>query len=115
MAVTVQGSGTQAASIGTEHTLVDVAVAGTYTLGVDCTNMAAGDATELRCKKIFKTSGSLIVVYYQIYLDAQVADDCGKISVPIANALTDSASLRFTLKQTLGTGRNFDWEVLRYA
>jgi hypothetical protein len=55
MAVTVDSSGTQAATVNTEHTLDDVAAPGTYQLGVDMTNMAAGDVVELRfirCSKL---------------------------------------------------------------
>jgi len=115
MAVTAQATGTQAATIGTEHTLADVAAAGTYTLHVDSNPMAAGDIVELRIYQIVLTGGTRRVAYYQLYSDAQVADDQIKISVPISNELTDAGSLRFTLKQTAGTGRSFPWKVLKYA
>lgn len=115
MAVTAQGSGTQTATVTTEHTLLDVAVAGTFTLHVDAVNMADGDALELRIYQIVLTGGTRRVGYYGVWVDAQVADDLIKISVPISNELTDTGSLRFTLKQTLGTSRNFPWKVLKYA
>jgi len=115
MAVTAQGSGTQTATVTTEHTLLDVAVAGTFTLHVDTVNMASGDMVELRVYQIVLTGGTRRVAYYVAYVDAQAADDLIKISVPISNELTDSGSLRFTLKQTLGTSRNFPWKVLKYA
>jgi hypothetical protein len=115
MAVTAQGTGTQTAVIGTEHTLLDVAVAGTFTLHVDKANLTAGDLVELRCYQIILTGGTRRVVYKTSYADAQVADDMIAISVPISNELTDAGSLRFTLKQTLGTGRAFPWKVLKYA
>lgn len=114
MAVTAQGSGTQTAVIGTEHTLLDVAVAGVYSLHVDKTNLAAGDIVELRIYQIVLTGGTRRVVYFTRYLGVQPADDMIAISVPIANELTDSGSLRFTLKQIAGTGRNFDWKALKY-
>jgi hypothetical protein len=115
MAVTAQGTGSQTATIGTEHTLLDVAVAGTFTLHVDKINMAAGDLVELRCYQMVLTAGTRRVVYKTSYADAQVADDMIAISVPISNELTDAGALRFTLKQTLGTGRVFPWKVLKYA
>jgi hypothetical protein len=115
LAVTAQATGTQTAVIGTEHTLADVAVAGTFTLHVNKINMAAGDVTELRCYQIVLTGGTRAVVYFARYSDAAVADDMIVISVPISNELTDSGSLRFTLKQTAGTGRNYDWKCLKYA
>lgn len=115
MAVTAQSQGTQTAVIGTEHTLLDVAVAGTFTLHVDTTIMAAGDLLELRVYQIVLTGGTRRVAYYVQYFGDQSVDDEVKISVPISNELTDAGSLRFTLKQTAGTGRAFPWKVLKYA
>ena len=115
MAVTAQATGTQTATIGTEHTLADVAAVGTFTLHVDSNAMAAGDAVELRIYQIVLTGGTRRVAYFQSYFDAQSADDKIKISVPISNELTDTGSLRFSLKQTAGTGRSFPWKVLKYA
>lgn len=115
MAVTVLGSGTQTAVIGTEHTLQDTSAAGTYQVAVDLINMQAGDELELRVKKILKTGGTLRVTYYARRDGAQPDDDMCIVSVPLSCGLTDSGAIRFTLKQTLGTGRNFDWEVLKFA
>jgi hypothetical protein len=115
MAVTVDSSGTQAATVNTEHTLDDVAGPGTYQLGVDMTNMASGDVVELRIYKMFKTGGTRRVTYFASYQGVQPTDDMGKVSVPISTGLNDSGSIRFTLKQVAGTGRNFDWEVLKFA
>lgn len=115
MAVTAQGSGTQTATVGTEHVLADVAIAGTFTLHVDASNMASGDTVELRIYQIVLTGGTRRVAYLQAYSGAQSADDMIKISIPVSNELTDAGSLRFSLKQTLGTGRAFPFKVLRYA
>jgi hypothetical protein len=115
VAVSAQGSGTQTATVTTEHTLLDVAIAGTFTLHVDLVNLAAGDVVELRIYQIILTGGTRRVAYYDSFTDAQVADNMIAISVPISNELTDAGSLRFTLKQTLGTSRNFPWKVLKYA
>lgn len=115
MAVTAQGSGTVTPVIGTETTLLDVAIAGTFTLHVDTVNMAAGDVLELRIYQIVLTGGVRRVAYLQRFLDAQPADDLIKLSVPISNELTDAGALRFTLKQTAGTARAYPWKVLSYA
>lgn len=115
MAVTAQSSGTQTATISTEHTLLDVAVAGTFTLHVDTNIMAAGDLLELRVYQIILTGGTRHVAYFAQFFGDQATDDEVKISVPISNELTDAGSLRFTLKQTAGTGRAFPWKVLKYA
>ncbi len=115
MAVTASGQGTQSATVTTEHTLLDISAAGTYTLHVDTVNLAAGDSLELRIYQMVLTSGTRRVAYLFTCFDAQPADDLIKISVPISNELTDSGALRFTLKQTTGTTRNFPWKVLSYA
>lgn len=115
MAVTAAGSGTQSATVTTEHTLLDIAAAGTYTLHVDTVNMVAGDALELRIYQMVLTAGTRRVAYVARFDGAQPADDLIKISVPISNELTDAGALRFTLKQTVGTSRNFPWKVLKYA
>lgn len=112
MAVTLAGSGTQTAVVGTEQTLLDVSTAGVYVLLVDKTNMAAGDVLELRVYVIILTGGTRKVAYFDRVVDAAVADDMIEISVPVPNDLTDSGSVRFTLKQTLGTARTYQWKVL---
>jgi hypothetical protein len=117
MAVTAQGTGTlTAAGSGVADTLLDVAVAGTFTLHVDTVNMVAGDTIELRIYQIILTGGTRRVAYYARYDGAQLADDRIKISVPISNELTDSGSLRFELTQSgAGTDKAFPWKVLKYA
>lgn len=115
MAVTAFASGTQAASIGTEHFLANVNEAGVYTFHVDTVNIAAGDALELRVYQMILTGGTARVAYFVMYSGAQSTDDLIKISVPISNELTDAQSLRFSLKQTYGTGRNYPWKVLKHA
>jgi hypothetical protein len=114
MAVTAQSTGTQTATVSTEHTLLDVAVAGTFTLHVDLINMAAGDVVELRIYQMVLTAGTRRVAYQQTFAGAQVTDNMVQISVPISNELTDAGALRFTLKQTAGTSRAFPWKVLAY-
>ena len=115
MAVTAQATGSQATTVGTEHTLADVAIAGTFTLHVDTNVLAAGDGVELRIYQMILTGGTRRVAYFQSFYDAQPADDQIKISVPISNELTDAGALRFTLKQIAGTTRTFPWKVLKYA
>jgi hypothetical protein len=114
MAVTAYASGTQTATVTTEHFLSSPNVAGTFTLHVDTTNMVAGDVLELRVYQMVLTAGTQRVAYYSRFDGAQPADDVIKISVPISNELTDTNALRFSLKQTFGTSRNFPWKVLRY-
>jgi hypothetical protein len=115
MAVTAYASGTQSATVTTEHFLSSPNAAGTYTLHVDTVNMASGDILELRVYQMVLTGGTQRVAYYARYDGAQPTDDLIKISVPISNELTDTNALRFSLLQVAGTGRSFPWKVLQYA
>lgn len=105
----------QTFNLTNEYVLSDAAAAATYTMHVDKINMAAGDVVEFRAYQVIITAGTGHVAYFARYSDAAVTDDMITISVPISNELTDLSALRFTLKQTLGTGRAFPWKVLKYA
>lgn len=115
MPVTTQGSGTQAATISTEHTLLDIAIAGTFVFEIDPAAMAAGDILELRIYKKILSGGTLRVAYPMRYDGAQPADEMIKCSVPFSNDLVEAASCRVTLKQTAGTGRSYPWKVMLHA
>jgi len=115
MSVTNFAHGTLASTAGgTEDFLSSPNVVGVFTLAVDAVNMLAGDVVELRVYKMVLTGGTQRVVYYAAYSGAQPTDDLIKISVPIANTLTDTNALRFSLKQTFGASRNFPWVVEKY-
>jgi len=115
MAVTNYASGTQTAVVGTEHTLSGVNVVGTFTFHVDTAAMVDGDILELRIYQIILTGGTSRVVYIASFYGTQVEGEVIKISVPVSNELTEDDALKFTLKQTFGTGRDFPWKVLKYA
>ena len=115
MAVTAHASGTQTATISTEHFLSSPNVAGTFVLVVDANAMAAGDVLELRVYQMVLTGGTARVAYFARFMDAQPADDLIKISVPVSNDLAEANALRFSLKQTAGTGRSFPWKVLAHS
>ncbi len=114
MTVAAYASGTQTATVTTEHTLSAPNAVGVYTLHVDTTAMAAGDVLELRVYQMILYDGGARGAYFMAYYGVQPVDDAIKISVPIANELIVSNSLMFTLKQTFGTGRAYPWKVLSY-
>ena len=115
MSISLFASGTQTAVISTEHFLSSPNVAGVYTLHVDTVNMVAGDIIELRVYQIVLTGGTARQAYFSAFYGAPPSYDTIKISVPISNDLTDTNSLRFSLTQTAGTGRNFPWKVLQHS
>ncbi len=112
MAVTVEASGTQTATVTTEHTLATVAGPGVYVLNVDTVNMVANDVLELRVKKPVLAAGTTRVEFFQAYYGAQPTDDILKTSVPVVIDST-AGGATFTLKQTFGTSRNFPWSILK--
>lgn len=114
MAPTAQGQNTQTATVTTEHTLLDVAVAGVFQLKVDIpAAFVAGDVVELRVYTIILTGGTRHVEQYVRLEGPVAADEAIWYSDPVMNELTDSGSVRFTLLQTKGTGRSFPWKVLK--
>lgn len=107
MAWTVDASGTQTATIGTEHTLATSTTNATFQPKFDLSNMANGDALELRIyTKVLSTSG-LNQVWKGTYSNVQINTDA------IGPMLASDQSYKITLKQITGTGRNYDWSLLR--
>lgn len=104
-----------AATVTTEHFLSSPSAVGTYTFHVDLVNMVAGDVVEVRVYQMVLTGGTPRVSYLDVYQGAQPTDGLIAVSVPLGNDLTDASSLRFSIKQTLGTSRNFPWKVLQYT
>lgn len=105
---TLEASGTQAASIGTEHTLSTLNTNKVFVLVVDANAMAAGDALELRVKTKTLSGGVTRTAYMGAFWNEQEADDKIKISIPIPSDQEFIASL----KQIAGTGRSFPWKIL---
>lgn len=102
----VNSSGTQTAVISTEHTLgTPPTAAGTYVLAVDLSNMVDGDVVELRMKRKVLTGGTIRQTLLAVFSNAQ--SDLVAYSIPVPTPWGVTA----TLKQTAGTGRNFDWSL----
>lgn len=105
MTVSSNSNGTQTATIGTEHTLGTVTSAGTYVLVVNTANMAKGDVLELRANMKATSGGSAAQYFMSSFAHAQA--DPIKMSIPVPSV----NSVAFTLKQTAGTGRSFEWNI----
>lgn len=106
MAWAVDSSGSQTASISTEHSLATPSTVATYVLSVDTVNMVNGDLVELRCYDMVDGS-NYRQMWKGTYQHVQINN--AKVSPPIA--VTTQA--KFTLKQTAGTGRAFPWSIRR--
>jgi hypothetical protein len=114
MTVSAHASGTQTCTVTTEHEVDSVNSAGTFTFHVDLDDMVAGDVVELRVYQMILTGGTAKVAYFQRFSGVQPTDDMIKVSVPVSNHLTDTDSLRFTIKQTHGTSIDAPWTVIEY-
>lgn len=107
MAVTSSASGTQTATVSTEHNLGSaITTAGVYVLVVDTNALAGGDRLELRAKTKAKSGGTQRLAYVASYRNAQTTMIKYSVPVPV------DTEVQFTLKQTAGTGRSFDWNIL---
>ena len=98
-------SGTQTAVITTEHTLTTQTGNKFYTGYVDLTNMQSGDTVEIRVSIIIKAAGSHILYYLGTYSGVQTNP---LVFIP---TLPSDISWKLTLRQSVGTGRNYDWRV----
>jgi len=99
-------TGTQAATIGVEHTLDTETTAKTYVIAIDLSNMVAGDTVELRSYNKVVAAGASIQSYVESRTGVQTDPAFYNIPIPTAH------EVKFTLKQTLGTGVSFDWSVM---
>lgn len=110
MVAAVASSGSQTATIGTEHTLGSaITTAGVYQLVVDLNAMAAGatpDILELRVYGKARSSDTERLIYCATYFSSQgptlLVQDIARISPHY---------YKVTLKQTQGTGRAYPWAV----
>jgi hypothetical protein len=102
---TLTTSGTQTATITTEHTLTTQTGNKFYTGYVDLTNMVTGDTTVIKVSVIAKTAGSHILYWSGSYTGAQAN------SLVYIPPLPSDISYKITLTQSAGTGRTYDWRV----
>lgn len=100
-------SGSQAATVGTEHNLgEEITTAGTYVLAVNTGAMVAGDVLELRIYTRVKAGAPLALAYVVSFANVQGVLNKYSVPVPI------TSGMQCTLKQVGGTGRAFDWEIM---
>jgi hypothetical protein len=101
----VESSGTQAATVGTEHSLAAPTSAKTRVLLVDLGALLNDEEVELRAKRKILSGGT---VRTDTYTFRHVQATPLKESPPYVCP----QGVEFTLKQTAGTARSFDWAVI---
>jgi hypothetical protein len=112
-APTVVASGpapTNPAIIGTEHILYETTTGENYTGSVNKINMTAGDTVEIRFFKKVLAGSSQDLVEKRTFSDAPTEDTGTVYYLPHVSC---PFGMKLTLKQTAGTGRNYDWSVER--
>lgn len=115
MTTSAFASGTQTCVVGTEHFVSSPNAAGLYQLALDLNALADGDVLEVRTYQMVLTGGTQRVRDTQTFYGAQPTDGLILNSIPVGNELTDTNAIRFSIKQTFGTGRAIPWKVLKYA
>jgi hypothetical protein len=104
---TLSTSGTQAATLGTTHTLKTLTAVGTYQLLVDTNALANGETVRLQAKTRILSGGGDRVVQEAVYANSQGTNL--KASLPIFS----DQSITFTLLQTGSTGVSFPWKIVQ--
>ena len=112
MAISKHGTGTQTATINTEHTLnatTPDTTDGIYQLFVDTSAMVAGDVLELRIKEKVVSAGTIRQVLVATLAGVQSDPGWASPSFILLHGWD------MTLKQTAGTGRAFPWSIRKVA
>jgi len=108
MAVSVISSGSQACTVGTEHQLALITVAGSYQLVLDVSALASGTTPDILRVRVYGRARSG---------DTEVLEDDFQIVGAQARALYRTLPTwsphhyRVTITQTQGTGRTIPWAV----
>lgn len=102
----VQDSGSQSATLTTEHTLATVTAAGTYQLAVDANALAAGETLTLRIYGKARSADTERLAYKASFA-GEAIDAPLLMSLPVVSP----HHAKFTLEQNGGTGRAFPWAV----
>lgn len=108
MAVTQHNSGSQAATINTEHFLGTdpETTAGAFQFHMDLSVLARGDSLEVRVYEKPTGAGDTAQQVQVWYFNNEQIDD--EFASPWLGLLN---GWRYSLKQTGGTGRTFKWSI----
>ena len=106
MAVAVNTSGSQTATLTTEHTLATVTTAEALQLAVDMDNLAAGERLTLRIYGKARSADTERLLFSADF-------DGSNLNYPLAMSPVFLSPHHFkaTLEQNGGTGRAFPWAI----
>lgn len=107
MGLVAAASGTQAATISTEHSLTLQTGVGIYVLEVDTSAMQSGDTLILRMKNKVLSGGTSRVTQEATLSGVQAVANWRSDPIPV------DVEVIATLLQSAGTGRSYPWKMLR--
>lgn len=112
MAVTQHASGTQSATLDTEHFLgTDPdTTAGVFQFMVELNNMARGDRLEICLYEKINDTGDTARKFFT----AVIMNEQSELMF-VSPAFALLTGWRFSIQQTDGTGRSFQWSVRKVA
>lgn len=101
----VESSGSQTATLTTEHSLATPSTLKTRVLLVDANALVAGETLTLRIKGKVLTGGTERIIREAVF--------AGPLAEPHIQSMPAVMPFggTFTLTQTGGTGRSYDWSV----
>lgn len=109
MGVVVPTTGTQTATLTTEHTLLDTSTNGRYVLIVDTSVLTATEIVTFRQYNKVLSGDSYAV-------DEELAVQAGQYPVLVTIGPVEAPyGCKFTLTQVNGTGRAFKWRIVNLA
>lgn len=107
---TVHASGTQAATLDTEHTLSTITAVGIYLLMVDDAARVAGETLTLKAKSKVLSGGTQRLMREIIISPAAASGEPAIVDIPRP---CGDGELQYTLTQSGGTGRSYPWTILK--
>lgn len=105
---TTTASGTQTATLTTEHSLTTTTTAGVFVLSVNCTNLLNGETVRIRVKTKVLTGDTAESIW-----DVSFTHSLGDVPIIQTPPLLSMFSYEATLRQDGGTGRAFPWSVVQ--
>lgn len=105
---TTSATGTLSAVIGTEAVLATDTTNATYYFQVRLNNVVGNDVVELRIYTMTLPAGTLEVTW-----KTTIGPSPPPTIVIASPPQPSDQSIRVTIKQVAGVGRNFDWKLLR--
>jgi hypothetical protein len=113
MAVTNAGSGDQACTVPTEHTLDTETTAGVYVLHLDLNTLVTGatpDVLEVKIKTKVNTGETSRIQVYRRFVGGRVPQP-NWVSPPV----TTDTEIVCTINQLQGTSRTIPWALFRVS